>query len=155
MRIEMKSKLAVLTAIFAAVLVSACATPAMLPQGNADVDYSAAGFVKGSGWHDGAAYEATEEEIVLAIKSALLANGLQIQEFSRDKRKFVAESPMNLYRWASYVAVYYRHLNDKRIEIHVVSIGTKDINVLTDDSEMPLPPRIVASVSSNLSRRAR
>jgi hypothetical protein len=145
----------ILVTIFTITILSACATPAMLPQSHADVDYSASGFVKGSGWHDGAAFEATEEEIILAIKAALLANGLQIQEFSRDNRKFVAESSMNLYRWASYVAVYYRPLNDKRIEIHVVSIGTKDINVLTDDSEMPLPPRIVASVSSNLSRRTR
>ena len=142
-------------AILAVSLISACATPAMLPQTDTAVDYSAAGYVEGSGWHDGAVYEATENEITAAIRASLLANGLQIQEFSSENKRFVAESPMNLYRWARYVAVYYRTLPSQKIEIHVVSIGTKDINVLAGDSEMPLPPRIVASVSSNLSRRTK
>jgi hypothetical protein len=139
--------------ISAAAIVAACATPAMLPQSNADVDYSATGFVKGSGWHDGAVYDASEEEMVAAIRSAFLANGLQIQEFSREDRRFVAESPMNLQRWASYVAVYFRPIGGKRTEVHVVSIGTKDINILAGDAVMPLPPKIVASISSSLSRK--
>jgi len=144
-----------MAALSVAVVISACATPGMLPQTQKEIDYNAVGYVKGSGWHDGAIFDFTEADVVEAVRSALLANGMQIHEFSKEERKFIAEIPWNAHRYVNYVAVYYRGLGDKKTEIHVVSLSTKDINVLADDSELPLPPKIVASVTSRLSRQAR
>lgn len=133
-------------------LLAGCATPSMLPKPS-EVDFSAVGYFKGSGWHDGAVFDANETETVAAIKAALAAHSLGLQEFDERQRKFVAESPMNLHRWASYVAVYYRPVTAARTEVHVVTLGTKDINVLADDSEAPISPRVVASIGTALSKR--
>ena len=149
----MNKKLACL--LSATSLIIGCTSPRMLPQSNAEIDYSAVGYVKDSGWHDGAVYEASEDEVFAAIRAALLANGLNIQESSRENRKFIAESPWNMHRYASYVAIYYRLQSERKIEVHVVALGTKDINVLAGDSSMPLPPIIIASIKSSLSRRAK
>lgn len=134
------------------VLIQGCASSGMIPKSSAEVDFSAVGMVKGSGWHDGAIYTATEDEVISAVRTALIANGLRIDEFSRENRRFMAKFPMNFYRWASYVGVYYRPLPERKFEVHVVALSNKDVNVLTDDSESPLPPKIIASIYSNLSR---
>lgn len=141
-----------LTLVLSFALLAGCATPTMLPK-TTEVDFSAVGYVKGSGWHDGAIFDASEADTVAAIRAALASNGLALHEFDERQRKFVAESPMNLHRWASFVAVYYRPLSPTRTEVHVVTLGTKDINALADDSEAPISPRVVASIGTALSKR--
>jgi hypothetical protein len=136
-----------------AVTLLGCASPNRLPSSVAEVDFSALGFVEGSGWHDGAVFQASEDEIVSAIRSALVTNGLRINEFSKNDRRFRAESPLTWTRWDSYIGVYYRPVSEHRYEVHVVAIGTKDVNVIADDPEPPIPPRVIASIYSALSRR--
>lgn len=144
-----------ITVILVAAMLLGCASPNMLPKSASDVDYSAVGLVKGSGWHDGAVHDATEEELIAAIRAALMANGLKLNEFSKEDHRFVAENPMNLYRWATYVNIYYRPVADRKFEVHVVALSVKDVNVLANDSESPLPPRLIASIQSALSRKTR
>jgi len=143
----------ILILLFSTIILLGCASPGMLPKSAAEIDFSAVGMVKGSGWHDGAVYEATEDEVISAVRAALMVNGMRIKEFSKADRRFMAESPMNLYRWASYIGIYYRPRSAGKFEVHVVALSNKDVNILTDDSEAPLPPKILASIYSSLSRR--
>lgn len=137
----------------ATIILGGCVSPNMLPKSAAEVNYSAVGMVKGSGWHDGAIYEATEAEIITAVRAALLINGFKIQEFSRENRRFTAENPMTLYTWTSHLGVYYRPYSDRKVEVHVVALSDKDVNILVGDSQSPIPPKIIASIYSSLSRR--
>lgn len=142
-------KLLALTVI---IILSGCASPNRLPNTIEKVNFSAVGMVNGSGWNDGAIYEATEEELIKAIKNALAANGMTIHEFSRERHLFKAELPMNLERWATYAGVYYQSISEDKFDVHIIALGTKDVNILTTDSESPLPPKLLSSIQSSLSR---
>lgn len=140
-------------AAIALILVSGCATVESLPDSVDQVDFDFVGQSHTGHWHDGAVFEATFDEVIRAALSAMSANGYQLVAESRENRVIKGRRPMTGQTWASVVAVYYRERPPSKTEVHVIGLSTKDKNILTGDATLPIPPRILASIASYLSRR--
>ena len=139
-------------AAIACLLMSGCATVASLPESAEQVDFNIVGQSNAGHWHDGAVYEATFDEVIRAALAAMSANGYELVTESRENRVIKGRRSMTFQTWASVVAIYYRERAPAKTEVHVIGLSTKDKNILAGDATLPIPPRILASIASYLSR---
>lgn len=136
----------------AAILQAGCASVGSLPASTAEVDFSQVGRGPDKAWHDGAVYTASVPDVMRAAVAALQVNGFKIERQSDTDCSVVGSTPTTIQTWNSVVGVYCRPRSSEQVEVHVMAKGTKDVNPLAGDATVPIPPRIISSITSALTR---